>query len=171
MSQDVAGRRRGARGRGERQVAVWGHQPWRTGVLAWPLCRAARAGPQSPPLGVGGQQRPVRAQAAPGQPQVPGSRSGGCGAGRGSGGLPACPFPTGLVPLGALGSVEFTLATLPLISNQYIELDINVSAGRGPCRCPGVAWVGTLGPGRGSAARDPPVPFLVPAAHREERSW
>ncbi|XP_006881754.1 PREDICTED: BPI fold-containing family B member 3 [Elephantulus edwardii] len=30
-----------------------------------------------------------------------------------------------LVPLGALGSVEFTLATLPLISNQYIELDIN----------------------------------------------
>ncbi|XP_074174122.1 BPI fold-containing family B member 3 [Rhinolophus sinicus] len=31
----------------------------------------------------------------------------------------------GLVPLGALGSVEFTLATLPLTSNQYIELDIN----------------------------------------------
>ncbi|XP_046534136.1 BPI fold-containing family B member 3 [Equus quagga] len=31
----------------------------------------------------------------------------------------------GLVPLGALGSVEFSLATLPLISNQYIELDIN----------------------------------------------
>ncbi|XP_047398089.1 BPI fold-containing family B member 3 [Sciurus carolinensis] len=31
----------------------------------------------------------------------------------------------GLVPLGALGSVEFTLATLPLISNQYIELDVN----------------------------------------------
>ncbi|XP_004393109.1 PREDICTED: BPI fold-containing family B member 3 [Odobenus rosmarus divergens] len=30
-----------------------------------------------------------------------------------------------LVPLGALGSVEFTLAMLPLISNQYIELDIN----------------------------------------------
>ncbi|XP_043409196.1 BPI fold-containing family B member 3 [Prionailurus bengalensis] len=30
-----------------------------------------------------------------------------------------------LVPIGALGSVEFTLATLPLISNQYIELDIN----------------------------------------------
>ncbi|ELW69552.1 Long palate, lung and nasal epithelium carcinoma-associated protein 3 [Tupaia chinensis] len=30
-----------------------------------------------------------------------------------------------LVPMGALGSVEFTLATLPLISNQYIELDIN----------------------------------------------
>ncbi|XP_004687026.1 PREDICTED: BPI fold-containing family B member 3 [Condylura cristata] len=30
-----------------------------------------------------------------------------------------------LVPLGALGSVEFTLATLPIISNQYIELDIN----------------------------------------------
>ncbi|KAM9059327.1 LOW QUALITY PROTEIN: BPI fold-containing family B member 3 [Megaptera novaeangliae] len=27
--------------------------------------------------------------------------------------------------LGALGAVEFTLATLPLISNQYIELDIN----------------------------------------------
>ncbi|MBW02826.1 BPI fold-containing family B member 3, partial [Eschrichtius robustus] len=27
--------------------------------------------------------------------------------------------------LGALGSVEFTLATLPLISNQYIELDIS----------------------------------------------
>lgn len=36
-------------------------------------------------------------------------------------------FPAGLVPLGPLGSVEFTLATLPLISNQYIELDINVS--------------------------------------------
>uniref|UniRef100_A0A2K5NXC8 BPI fold-containing family B member 3 n=1 Tax=Cercocebus atys TaxID=9531 RepID=A0A2K5NXC8_CERAT len=31
----------------------------------------------------------------------------------------------GLVPLGALGSLEFSLATLPLISNQYIELDIN----------------------------------------------
>ncbi|XP_036101755.1 BPI fold-containing family B member 3 [Molossus molossus] len=31
----------------------------------------------------------------------------------------------GLVPFGALGSVEFSLATLPLISNQYIELDIN----------------------------------------------
>ncbi|XP_004698281.1 BPI fold-containing family B member 3 [Echinops telfairi] len=30
-----------------------------------------------------------------------------------------------LVPLGALGSMEFSLATLPLISNQYIELDIN----------------------------------------------
>ncbi|XP_059563488.1 BPI fold-containing family B member 3 [Myotis daubentonii] len=30
-----------------------------------------------------------------------------------------------LVPLRPLGSVEFTLATLPLISNQYIELDIN----------------------------------------------
>ncbi|XP_005384910.1 PREDICTED: BPI fold-containing family B member 3 [Chinchilla lanigera] len=30
-----------------------------------------------------------------------------------------------LVPLGTLGSVEFTLATLPLISNQYIELNIN----------------------------------------------
>ncbi|XP_003476620.1 BPI fold-containing family B member 3 [Cavia porcellus] len=30
-----------------------------------------------------------------------------------------------LVPLRALGSVEFTLATLPLISNQYIELNIN----------------------------------------------
>ncbi|XP_066242327.1 BPI fold-containing family B member 3 isoform X2 [Saccopteryx leptura] len=30
-----------------------------------------------------------------------------------------------LVPLRALGSVEFSLATLPLISNQYIELDIN----------------------------------------------
>ncbi|KAL1786571.1 BPI fold-containing family B member 3 [Sigmodon hispidus] len=30
-----------------------------------------------------------------------------------------------LVPLGPLGSVEFTLATLPLISNQYIELDVN----------------------------------------------
>ncbi|XP_004370499.1 BPI fold-containing family B member 3 [Trichechus manatus latirostris] len=30
-----------------------------------------------------------------------------------------------LVPLGALGSVEFSLATLPLISNQYIELDFN----------------------------------------------
>ncbi|XP_077016081.1 BPI fold-containing family B member 3 [Tamandua tetradactyla] len=30
-----------------------------------------------------------------------------------------------LVPLGALGSVEFSLATLPLISNQYIELDVN----------------------------------------------
>ncbi|XP_019063612.1 BPI fold-containing family B member 3 [Fukomys damarensis] len=30
-----------------------------------------------------------------------------------------------LVPLGGLGAVEFTLATLPLISNQYIELDIN----------------------------------------------
>ncbi|XP_045689260.1 BPI fold-containing family B member 3 [Phyllostomus hastatus] len=30
-----------------------------------------------------------------------------------------------LVPLGPLGSVEFTLGTLPLISNQYIELDIN----------------------------------------------
>ncbi|XP_019501240.1 PREDICTED: BPI fold-containing family B member 3 [Hipposideros armiger] len=31
----------------------------------------------------------------------------------------------GLVPLGALGTVEFSLATLPLTSNQYIELDIN----------------------------------------------
>ncbi|EHB11316.1 Long palate, lung and nasal epithelium carcinoma-associated protein 3 [Heterocephalus glaber] len=30
-----------------------------------------------------------------------------------------------LVPLGGLGAVEFTLATLPLISNQCIELDIN----------------------------------------------
>uniref|UniRef100_A0A4X2L8P9 BPI fold containing family B member 3 n=1 Tax=Vombatus ursinus TaxID=29139 RepID=A0A4X2L8P9_VOMUR len=31
----------------------------------------------------------------------------------------------GLVPLGALGTVEFTLATLPIISNQYIQLDVN----------------------------------------------
>ncbi|XP_004630870.1 BPI fold-containing family B member 3 [Octodon degus] len=30
-----------------------------------------------------------------------------------------------LVPIGSLGYVEFTVATLPLISNQYIELDIN----------------------------------------------
>uniref|UniRef100_F6REI1 BPI fold containing family B member 3 n=1 Tax=Monodelphis domestica TaxID=13616 RepID=F6REI1_MONDO len=30
-----------------------------------------------------------------------------------------------LVPIGALGTVEFTLATLPIISNQYIQLDIN----------------------------------------------
>uniref|UniRef100_A0A4X2LAK9 BPI fold containing family B member 3 n=1 Tax=Vombatus ursinus TaxID=29139 RepID=A0A4X2LAK9_VOMUR len=30
-----------------------------------------------------------------------------------------------LVPLGALGTVEFTLATLPIISNQYIQLDVN----------------------------------------------
>lgn len=44
----------------------------------------------------------------------------------------------GLVPLGALGSVEFTLATLPLTSNQYIELDINVSVLRGPAHCWGV---------------------------------
>uniref|UniRef100_G3VYE7 BPI fold containing family B member 3 n=1 Tax=Sarcophilus harrisii TaxID=9305 RepID=G3VYE7_SARHA len=34
-------------------------------------------------------------------------------------------LPSTLVPLGALGTVEFTLATLPLISNQYIQLDIN----------------------------------------------
>lgn len=43
--------------------------------------------------------------------------------------LPAL-SPAGLVPLGPLGSVEFTLATLPLISNQYIELDVNVSVSR-----------------------------------------
>ena len=46
--------------------------------------------------------------------------------------FPSSPPHPGLVPLGALGSVEFTLATLPLISNQYIELDVNVSAHQGP---------------------------------------
>ncbi|XP_068963332.1 BPI fold-containing family B member 3 [Petaurus breviceps papuanus] len=30
-----------------------------------------------------------------------------------------------LIPLGALGTVEFTVATLPIISHQYIQLDIN----------------------------------------------
>ncbi|KAL0595208.1 BPI fold-containing family B member 3, partial [Plecturocebus cupreus] len=39
--------------------------------------------------------------------------------------LPGLCAGRGLVPLGALGSLEFSLATLPLISNQYIELDIN----------------------------------------------
>lgn len=45
----------------------------------------------------------------------------------GASSLPSSSPHAGLVPLGPLGSVEFTLATLPLISNQYIELDINVS--------------------------------------------
>ena len=72
----------------------------------------------------------------------------------GSWGLsPSFPPHAGLVPLGALGSVEFTLATLPLISNQYIELDINVSAHRGPAHSWG-EW-GTSGGQVGDAASKP----------------
>lgn len=53
--------------------------------------------------------------------------------GLGSWGLSPSSSPhAGLVPLKALGYVEFSLATLPLISNQYIELDINVSVLCGP---------------------------------------
>lgn len=82
---------------------------------------------------------------------------------------PSAPPPPGLVPIGALGSVEFTLATLPLISNQYIELDINVSARPGPARRrPGVWWgagggrVGDAGSKRGGrAAPSPPVQPIV----------
>lgn len=68
---------------------------------------------------------------------------------------PPCPslLHTGLVPLGALGSVEFTLATLPLISNQYIELDINVSGGVH-------GWGAGWRPGRGAPETHHTLPLL-----------
>lgn len=73
-------------------------------------------------------------------------------------------FPAGLVPLGPLGSVEFTLATLPLISNQYIELDINVSvSGTGQWGSM-VEWVGMLDKARRPRSHTPTCFCVLPGS-------
>jgi hypothetical protein len=81
----------------------------------------------------------------------------------------------GLVPLGALGSVEFTLATLPLISNQYIELDINVSGMEALLRLRHGCYRGQDGVlGQGPVDECPKtLPCLLPAStgHCEGCSW
>lgn len=83
-----------------------------------------------------------------------------------------------LVPLRALGSVEFTLATLPLISNQYIELNINVSAHQGGHLLQGAVWVSRKaeveGGGLTITGEQPETPCALscaPAVHREECNW
>lgn len=82
-------------------------------------------------------------------------------------------------PPGLLGPVEFTLATLPLISNQYIELGVNVSVHQRPCPPLGVGKVsvearkGMLGSEPGEVSCPEILPhWLSPLQpSREERSW
>lgn len=45
------------------------------------------------------------------------------------------PLPAALIPLGILGSVQYTFSSLPLVTGEFLELDLNVSAW---------AWVGEV---------------------------
>ncbi|XP_006144209.1 BPI fold-containing family B member 3 [Tupaia chinensis] len=95
---------------GPPEMVTWGlnsSQPFVGPAGFYPLHSASRTGE------CGGQARPTPALLCPVVDSVLGVVNELLGA-------VLC-----LVPMGALGSVEFTLATLPLISNQYIELDIN----------------------------------------------
>ena len=38
-------------------------------------------------------------------------------------------MPAALVPLGILGSVQYTFSSLPLVTGEFLELDLNVSDG------------------------------------------
>lgn len=38
------------------------------------------------------------------------------------------PLPAALIPLGILGSVQYTFSSLPLVTGEFLELDLNVSA-------------------------------------------
>lgn len=37
-------------------------------------------------------------------------------------------LPAALIPLGILGSVQYTFSSLPLVTGEFLELDLNVSA-------------------------------------------
>lgn len=37
-------------------------------------------------------------------------------------------MPAALIPLGILGSVQYTFSSLPLVTGEFLELDLNVSA-------------------------------------------
>lgn len=37
------------------------------------------------------------------------------------------PLPPALVPLGLLGSIQYTVSSLPLVTGQFLEVDLNVS--------------------------------------------
>ncbi|NXY51131.1 BPIB4 protein, partial [Ceuthmochares aereus] len=39
------------------------------------------------------------------------------------------PLPTALVPLGLLGSVQYTVSSLPLVTDQFLEVDLNTVVG------------------------------------------
>lgn len=36
-------------------------------------------------------------------------------------------FNAALVPLGVLGSIQYTVSSLPLVTGQFLEVDLNVS--------------------------------------------
>ena len=38
------------------------------------------------------------------------------------------PLPAALILLGILGSVQYTFSSLPLVTGEFLELDLNVSA-------------------------------------------
>lgn len=42
------------------------------------------------------------------------------------------PLPTALIPLGILGSVQYTFSSLPLVTGEFLELDLNVSPASWP---------------------------------------
>lgn len=37
-------------------------------------------------------------------------------------------LPPALVPLGLLGSIQYTVSSLPLVTGQFLEVDLNVSS-------------------------------------------
>lgn len=37
-------------------------------------------------------------------------------------------MPAAVIPLGILGSVQYTFSSLPLVTGEFLELDLNVSA-------------------------------------------
>lgn len=37
------------------------------------------------------------------------------------------PLPPALVPLGLLGSIQYTVSSLPLVTGQFLQVDLNVS--------------------------------------------
>ncbi|KAL7975918.1 hypothetical protein Chor_001254 [Crotalus horridus] len=41
-------------------------------------------------------------------------------------------FSTALVPLGILGSVQYTVSSLPLVTGHFLEIDLNISVPEAP---------------------------------------
>ena len=50
------------------------------------------------------------------------------------------PLPPALVPLGLLSSIQYTVSSLPLVTGQFLELDLNVSPASSPSICPGLGY-------------------------------